>query len=455
MTKFWFTIILFGIVFLTGCGVATNSTVITETNQPEQVQTSIQNEVVSPTKTATMPLSITPIKEIAVTYNHLDGNRIVAGKGGFSTQALEADLENIPEWIVGVALDHKSIFYVVLVDGSVQAFELENNLVIREIQTIMPNLPPDAPPLLVSDGNTAYLIEPPLDASPFTHPIMLENGSLFFIDRSGNLNSIHSKTTVQLPVNALPDARILTDDVGRMLFLSDPTSDYQHGVLGDALEARSITLIDPNRTPVKSKKIMIDADDVIEGIAPLWVDLDGDGAREIIVTQSNANVGARIVVYNQEGDVLAQSNPIGQGFRWLHLIAAAQLINNNTLEIIVVRTPHIGGVLEVYEIKDDRLEMNSSIKGFSSHKIGSRNLDSSLVSDVNGDGIPDVVLPDQSQQFLSALQLTNTEWKEIWKEPLNAKLTTNIIGVYSSNMGLILASGSDAKKIMFWILKDS
>ena len=454
MTKLWFTFILWSIVFLTGCGVTANSTVITETNQPEQVQSSKENEVISPTQTASIPLPIPPIQQLAVTYNRLDGNRIVVGKGGLSSLPVEATLSGTPEWIVGIALEDKVIIHVVLMDGNVQAFELNSNLVIQEIPANISALNPGNPPLLASDGNIAFLIKPPDDNSPYTHPVLLDNGSLVYIDVKGDLIWTNAGTTSQFKVNALPDARILMDELGRLLFLSNPTSDYPHGVLGDALEARSITLIDPNRKPVKIKEFKIDPADVIEGIAPLWVDLDGDGVREIIVTQSNINVGARIVVYDQEGEVIAQSDPIGQGFRWLHLIAAAQIVNDDILDLVVVRTPHIGGVLEIYELTEGKLEISTSLKGYSSHQIGSRNLDASLVTDVNADRIPEIVLPDQSQQNLSALQITDAEWTEIWRVPLNEKLTTNLMGVYSLNFGLVLGAGTEGNKLMLWVLKD-
>ncbi len=98
-------------------------------------------------------------------------------------------------------------------------------------------------------------------------------------------------------VKALPDARILTDENDRILFLSDPTHNYAHAVLGDAIEAASITLIDPKNSAFQFKKIIPEAGDVIEGISPIWADMDLDGTREIIVTQSNQVVGAMIVVY--------------------------------------------------------------------------------------------------------------------------------------------------------------
>ncbi|PKO10425.1 MAG: hypothetical protein CVU40_04795 [Chloroflexi bacterium HGW-Chloroflexi-2] len=434
--------------------MAENSVVVSETNQPEQVQIRIENEVVSPPQTETIPLPITQLQELAVTYNRLDGNRLVAGEGGLSSFPVEVALAGTPEWIVGIALEDKVVIHVVLIDGRVQAFELDSNLVIQEITANISALHPGNPPVLASDGNIAFLIKPPDDISPFTHPVLQENGSLVYIDDKGDLIWTTAGTTLQFKVNALPDARILMDELGRLLFLSNPTSDYPHGVLGDALEARSITLIDPNSIPVSIKEFQIDPVDVIEGIAPLWVDLDGDGVREIIVTQSNIHVGARIVVYNQEGEVIAQSDPIGLGFRWLHLIAAAQIVNGDTLDLVVVRTPHIGGVLEIYELTEGKLEISNSLKGYSSHQIGSRNLDASLVTDMNADGIPDIVVPDQSQQYLSALQITDAEWTEIWRVPMNGKLSTNLMGLYSPKSGLVLGAGTEGNKLMLWVLKD-
>ncbi|MBW6474141.1 MAG: hypothetical protein K0B14_13530, partial [Anaerolineaceae bacterium] len=195
-----------------------NSIVITETNQPEQVQSSKENEVISPTQTAAIPLPITSIQELAVTYNRLDGNRIVAGKGGLSSLPVEATLSGTPEWIVGVALEDKVVIYVVLMDGNVQAFELNSNQVIKEITANISTLLPGTPLALASDGNNAFLIKPPDDISPFTHPILQENGSLVYIDDKGDLIWTNAGTTSQIKVNALPDARILMDELGRLLF---------------------------------------------------------------------------------------------------------------------------------------------------------------------------------------------------------------------------------------------
>lgn len=62
---------------------------------------------------------------------------------------------------------------------------------------------------------------------------------------------------------------------------------------------------------------------VLEGLSPIWVDLDGDGRREIIVTISDARLGARLVVFDEQGNRIASGPAIGQSHRWRHQLAVA------------------------------------------------------------------------------------------------------------------------------------
>ncbi len=450
----WLILGLVILIGMSGCAPNLVSVYPTASDQLEITETPRVILTSQPFKTESIISTPVTLKKMVFTYSNEDGNRVVEGTGGLATENIEINLAGIPQWIVGLPLEENSIWYVVLETGEVQAFLVESDGNFIEVNPNISSHTPGMPPILVSDGNNITLVQPPADASPSTHPLLLENDSLTYIDEKGNLKWVTSGKEEILYTNALPDARIITDGNGGLLFLSNPTTSYPHGVLGDSFEATTITLIDTKLDTFGIKEIQIEAGDVIEGIAPLWVDLDGDSLREIIVTQSKAREGSRIVVYSQEGDVLAESEPIGQGFRWLHLIAATQIVNNDTLDLVVVRTPHIGGVLEIYELKEGKLEISTSLKGYSSHQIGSRNLDASLVTDMNGDNIPDIVLPDQSQHHLSALQITDAEWTEIWRVPLNGKLTTNLMGVYSPNSGLILGAGTAGNQLMLWVLKD-
>ena len=86
---------------------------------------------------------------------------------------------------------------------------------------------------------------------------------------------------------------LLVDDQQRVLLLTKPSTRYPHGIAEDQLEATEITLLEtvPSLRVVIS--IAISGQRVVEGVSPIWADLNGDGQREIIVTQSDAEQGRR------------------------------------------------------------------------------------------------------------------------------------------------------------------
>jgi hypothetical protein len=365
-------------------------------------------------------------------------------------EPLDIQLAGKPLWVVGVSVPAGSVWTVVLESGQVQAFQIEAKEVYEiELNTSM--LPPGMPPALRTAGNSVELLAPPPDASTATHPIWLTDGALAYIDVQGQLRLIRQNDTETLGGNALPDARILTDGSDRLLFLSGTSEGYQHGVLGDDLEATTITLVDTRADPQVILEIQIDPGDVIEGIAPIWVDLDGDGEREIIVTQSNPGSGARIVVYDEKGNQLTSGEPIGQGFRWRHQLAVAQFIEGGSQEIAVIRTPHIGGILEIYTLESERLEIKATLGNFSSHRIGSRNLDSALAADLNGDGRIEVIVPNQAQTTLAGIQTTDDGLEVVWDAPIGGKLSTNLAAITLADGRLALGVGHEGNILRIWL----
>ena len=46
-----------------------------------------------------------------------------------------------------------------------------------------------------------------------------------------------------MSVDALPDARLLVDEAGRLAFYNRPTPRYAHGILGDIIEAGDIAIV--------------------------------------------------------------------------------------------------------------------------------------------------------------------------------------------------------------------
>ena len=145
----------------------------------------------------------------------------------------------------------------------------------------------------------------------------------------------------------LPDGRVVRS--GSVLaVLASPTDRYAHNVLGDAIEAAAVEWVDV--CDDTSGRIAVPDVDVIEGIAPILADIDGDDEIEILVTLSNSSGGARLAAYELDGSLLAESAPIGQGNRWRNQLAVAPFGPEGQIEILDVQTPHIGGILQAFQL---------------------------------------------------------------------------------------------------------
>jgi hypothetical protein len=247
------------------------------------------------------------------------------------------------------------------------------------------------------------------------------------------------------------DARLLMDESGRLLFLSDPTTRYGHGVVGDEFEAESITMVETSPSHRVSLRLETDPPKVIEGIAPIWADLDGDGTRDIIVTESGADQGAQIVAYDEQGTRVATGPAIGAAFRWRHQLAVAPFGPNGELELASVLTPHIGGVVEFYQVRGDKLEIVAQVPGYSSHTIGSRNLDRAIAGDLDGDGRIELLVPDQAQEWLGAIRRNIAGAETAWEIPIGGRLSTNLMGVALPNGDLSLGAGREDRVLRLWL----
>jgi hypothetical protein len=295
---------------------------------------------------------------------------------------------------------------------------------------------------------------PDANQSALTHPIYIprikarayitENGEVKIIDQ-------FDRDLATLQVHALPDARILIDERDRLLLLSDSTDKYNHGVLGDNLEAKSITLIETQPTIQISSKILLEGNEVIEGIAPIWVNINGDEQREIIVTVSDLDLGAGIVIFSETGERLAEGPKMGRAYRWRHQIGYLALGPEGENELVVVRTPHIGGVVEYYQYSDGNLTIAAEFTGITSHTIGSRNLDMAALGDFDGDGVNELLLTNPDLTELVAVRRTPAGAEQAWRIAIGGVMSTNLSGVTLPNGKIALAVGRDDGVLTLWL----
>ncbi len=405
-----------------------------------------------PVAQATQAGSERTFADFSTIYPGPDGNRLVEGKGLIrSAQVVDVEVGGRPRWLAGVQVGDAILWATVLEDGVIRAFAIRDG--VAEFLAAEPeSLPPGMPPSLAAADQGAFLLSPSdPEASSGSAPFFVSEDRLAYIREDGKLVIRTGGEVAEFDINALPDTRILTDDGSRLLVLSSATSRYAHGVLGDDLEAGGFTLVNLGEQPEVQVRFEIPGEAVIEGQAVIWADWNSDGQREVIVTLSDADSGAAIARYSESGELVAKGPPIGRGFRWRHQIALAPFGPEGELELAVVRTPHIGGVVEFYRMLDGALEIAAEFPGYTSHALGSPNLDMALAADLDGDGTVEVVLTTQARTELVGVQRNLEGAEVVWKTPIDGKLTTNLAAVTDSEGRIQLAAGRGDGVVRLWI----
>ncbi len=381
---------------------------------------------------------------IRTTSGDQTGNRVIAGTLDLGAEPLRIEVGAEPRWIVGGPIDEDTAVYVVVSDdGSVTAISVAAG---RSAKAVLDSQDPATPPVVVF-GNGGYrLIAAPTEASGLTAPAVM-GPSVVSVTVTGVVSVVGDGVSTSIDVAGLGDSRLAVDDRGLVAILSDPTAEYPHGVVGDRVESATATIFDPVSGEVVGVA-SAPSGTVFETVAPMWADVDGDDDAELVLTASDARDGARLVVYDERGVLMAMSAPIGRGQRWRNQLGVAMLGGAPT--VVDVRTPHIGGIVEWFQLEGDRLERVAAIGEYSSHRIGRRNLDQGLIVDGDGDGALDVVVPAQNQEALAALSLDDGEPTEVRSVPLGSRLSTNLSAFTSADGHASLALGLEDGSVLIW-----
>ncbi len=216
----------------------------------------------------------------------------------------------------------------------------------------------------------------------------------------------------------------------RAAWLTGPTTRYSHGVLGDAIEAGGLAAEDAfGRVAL----FELSEDAVFEDRFARIADIDGDDRDEILVVKSYLDRGAAIAAFALTRNGLrpiAESEPIGLANRWLNPIGAADFDGDGRVEIAVVCTPHIGGILMLYRLGRGVLNEVVRYRGFSNHQRGSRRLDLSAIADFNRDGIADIAVPSSDRRTLRIVSLAGGRLVEVAQfESARGPITTDIFAI--------------------------
>lgn len=221
---------------------------------------------------------------------------------------------------------------------------------------------------------------------------------------------------VARPENALPDgqpALTAPGGWGRIAeaWLIAPTTRYDHGVLGDAVEAGGLLL---RLTGGGERRLLLPETEVFEDLRPRLADLDRDGEPEVLVVRSSLEHGAVLTAYGLvDGEVkLVAEGPRNlTRHRWLNPVGAADFDGDGVIEVAYVETPHLGGVLRIVSLQDARLVEEVSWAGFSNHVIGSRELGLAAILDFDEDGLPEIILPSARRRSIRVMRYEDGELK--------------------------------------------
>jgi len=282
--------------------------------------------------------------------------------------------------------------------------------------------------------------------------VRVDAGWLWYVaaskDNKVSLRFVDQMVWPKPPEGALADGHLATGkgDIAHA-WLAEPTDRYEHGVLGDKIEAGSVVI---ETSAGKRFTVKLKPDAVFEDLNVRLADLDGDGHDEAVVVKSYLKRGSALAVIGERKgnyEVIAETPPQGEPYRWLNPAGIADFTGDGRPEIAFVRQPHAVGTLELWALRDNNLQKLAELPDFSNHIAGSRDIDMSAVADFDGDGRPDLALPSFDRRRLRIVSFAPSA-REIASIPLPAKAATNLALLPGTKGPLIVLGLDDGSLVM-------
>ena len=191
-----------------------------------------------------------------------------------------------------------------------------------------------------------------------------------------------------------------------------PTTRYAHGVFGDTVEYGALLMTLKNG---KVLRVNLPESRVFEDISPRVIDLDGDGAPEVVVIETHVNQGAQLAIYGEAGKITATPH-IGRTHRWLAPIGAADLDGDGYVELAYIDRPHLAKLLKVWRYKNGKLKLVAEAGNLTNHQFGDDYISGGIRDCGNG---PEVVT-------------ANANWSDIMISRFDGtKIKAQSVGLYT------------------------
>jgi hypothetical protein len=120
------------------------------------------------------------------------------------------------------------------------------------------------------------------------------------------------------------------------------------------------------------------------------------------------------------------------------------------IELAVMLTPYIGGVVEFYRMREGRLDVVARLSGPTSHVNGSSKLDMALASDLDGDGRTELLVLSRGLTTLIGVHRTESGAEEAWSVEIGGRVSTNIAAVETASGGIAIGVGHSNGALRIW-----
>ncbi|WP_419850810.1 hypothetical protein [Candidatus Poriferisocius sp.] len=406
-----------------------------------------------PPATATPPPDLGPVIYVDPVYQP-NGNRLATGSGlgtGFIQQITTKDINlgDVPTWVTGTSTPDGDVWAVALADGTVYGYQIPIGGQPSPINIPGDRLAPGQPPVLAVQGNSVRLATTPANASPNSVPVYLTGNRAAYVDNLQRLTVLEPDGTLWRPeLKVLPDTRVVQISPEKVLVLAEPTDRFPHSALGDNLEATAVVVVTVGVNEVDT--IYQSGDDVIESIAPLLADVDGDGIHDVVLTVSNDSEIWFEVASSTGGGVVAISDPVDRLLGWRHLVAVGPLSPTGQTEIVEVLYPDAQGSVRFLSLSGGRLGVVATRTGYQSHEFGARNLEQAVAADVDRDSYVEVILPTLDRQHIAGVRHGPDGAVDMWSRPLGGTLATNIAVLTRPDGTMSVAAATIEGSLRIW-----